>query len=100
MVVPEGSQPELYRFATHSGSKQMAGRNNWKASVAEAGANRHTLPSDGAAAAQHGGASLGLHARAEPVRLHAVAAIGLKCALGHENTLLFPVKNLRLDGNT
>jgi hypothetical protein len=42
--------------------------------------------------------ALGLHARAEAVRLHAVAAIGLKCALGHENALLFPVQNLRLDG--
>jgi hypothetical protein len=25
-------------------------------------------------------------------------AIGLKCALGHENALLFPKENLRLDG--
>jgi hypothetical protein len=29
-----------------------------------------------------------------------VAAIGLKCALGHGIALLFPVENLRLDGKT
>jgi hypothetical protein len=27
-----------------------------------------------------------------------VAAIGLKCALGHGNALLFPTENLSLDG--
>jgi hypothetical protein len=31
------------------------------------------------------------------VRFHTVAAVGLKCALGHENALLFPLKNLRFD---
>jgi hypothetical protein len=58
--------------------------------VAEACAYRHTLAADGTTAAQHGCAALGLHTRAETVRLHASAAIGLKCALGHENALLFP----------
>ncbi len=57
--------------------------------IAEAGADRHALAADGATAAQHGCAALGLHARAKPVRLHALAAIRLKCALGHENALLF-----------
>jgi hypothetical protein len=32
------------------------------------------------------------------VRLHAFAAIGLKCALGHENALLFPRRNLSRSG--
>jgi len=32
------------------------------------------------------------------MRLHAFAAIGLKCALGHKNALLLPEENLRLDG--
>jgi hypothetical protein len=68
--------------------------------VAEAGADGHALAADGATAAQDGGAALGLHARAEPVRLHAFAAIGLKCALGHKNALLFPEENLRLDGKS
>ena len=66
--------------------------------VAEAGADSHALAPDGATAAQHGGAALGLHPRAEPVGLDAAAAIGLKCALGHVNALLFPLENLRLDG--
>jgi hypothetical protein len=66
--------------------------------VAEAGADRDALAADGAAAAQHGGASLGLHARTETVSLHALAAIGLECALGHEKFLLFSDENLRLDG--
>jgi len=30
--------------------------------------------------------------------LHTVAAIGLKCALGHGSALLFPERNLSLDG--
>jgi hypothetical protein len=33
------------------------------------------------------------------VDFHAFAAIGLKCALGHEDTLLFLEEILRLDGN-
>ena len=66
--------------------------------VAESGAYRDALATDGAAAAEHCGARLGLHARPETMGLHALAAVGLKCALGHENTLLFPDENLRLDG--
>jgi hypothetical protein len=58
--------------------------------VAETGAHGHALAADGAAAAQNGCAALGLHARAKTVRLHAFAAIRLKCALGHKNALLFP----------
>jgi hypothetical protein len=66
--------------------------------VAEAGADSHALAADGAAAAQYCCPGLGLHARAETVNFHASAAIGLKCALGHEDTLLFLNEILRLDG--
>jgi hypothetical protein len=58
--------------------------------VAEAGADGHALAADGATAAEHGCAGLGLHASAEAMGFHAFAAIRLKCALGHENALLFP----------
>ncbi len=66
--------------------------------VAEAGADRNALAADRAAAAEDGCAALGLHAGAESVGLHALLAIGLKCALWHKNALLFPGKNLGLDG--
>jgi hypothetical protein len=66
--------------------------------VAEASADSHTLAADGAAAVEHGGAGLGLHASAETMGFHTLAAIGLKCALGHKNALLFPSENLRLYG--
>jgi hypothetical protein len=66
--------------------------------VAEAGADGHTLAADGAAAAQDGCAALGLHAGAEAVGLDALAAIRLKCALGHGNALLFPLEKVCLDG--
>jgi len=59
--------------------------------VAETGAYRDAPASDGAPAAQHCGSALGLHAGAEPVSLDALAAIRLKCALGHENALLYPL---------
>jgi hypothetical protein len=77
----------------------MTGQRGKRRLVAEASADGHALAADGAAAAQHGGSSLGLHARAETVNFHAFAAIGLKCALGHEDTLLFLEEILRLDGN-
>jgi hypothetical protein len=34
------------------------------------------------------------------VGFHALAAIGLKCALGHRNALLSPLEYLRLNGKT
>jgi hypothetical protein len=71
---------------------------NWRGLVAEACADGHALAADCTAAAENGCAGLGLHARAEAVSFHAIAAIRLKCALGHENALLFPKENLRLDG--
>ena len=60
-----------------------------------AGADRDAFASRGAAAAENGRTRLGLHARPEAVCLHAVAAVRLKCALGHGYPLLFPTENLR-----
>jgi hypothetical protein len=74
------------------------GQNCRRESVAEAGADGHALAADGPAAAQHGCACLGLHSRTETVGFQAFTAIRLKCALRHENALLFPDENLRLDG--
>jgi hypothetical protein len=51
--------------------------------VAESGADGDTLAARGAAAAENGGAALGLHARPEAVSLYAAVAVGLKRALGH-----------------
>jgi hypothetical protein len=86
-----------------SGAASVSGafrlkENGRRVLVAEAGADCYALAADGAAAAQHGSTGLGLHARTETMGFHAFAAIGLKCALGHENRLLFPDENLRLDG--
>ena len=64
--------------------------------VAEASADSDTLAADGAAAAEHGCAALGLHAGTKAVGLHALAAIGLKCALGHGMRSCFLMKNLYL----
>jgi hypothetical protein len=100
MAVPDGSRRKFYCDAIHSGTIQGTGAKNGKGSVAEAGTDGDTFAASGAAAAQHSSSSLSFHARAEPVRLHAVAAIGLKCALGHENALLFPVKYLCLVGKS
>jgi hypothetical protein len=65
--------------------------------VAEASAHCNALATDRTAAAQYGCAGFGLHARPKSVRLHTVAAVGLKCALGHENALLFPVEIIAFD---
>jgi hypothetical protein len=58
------------------------------------GAYGDTLAAGGAAAAEHGGAGIGLHARPEAVSLCTVAAVGLKCTFGHGNPLLFSKENL------
>ena len=56
----------------------------WQAGlIAESGTDGHALAARRAAAAQNGRAALGLHARPESMCLHARAAVGLKCALGH-----------------
>ena len=75
-----------------SGSNKTAGL------VAESGTDGNALAAHGAAAAENGGAALGLHASTEAVSLDALAAIRLKCALRHWNALLFTEENLSLDG--
>jgi hypothetical protein len=67
----------------------------WEGLVAEACADRYAFAADGAAAAEHGSAGFGLHARPESVGFHAVAAVGLKCTLGHRYPLLLIKENLR-----
>lgn len=57
------------------------------------GADGYARAASGAAAAQHGCTGLGLHARAEAVGFRTVAAVRLKCALGHRDPLLFPKEN-------
>src|SRR5260370_4912525 len=62
----------------------------WGKVVAEAGADGNTAATLRAAAAEHGGSALGLHAGPKAVGLDALAAVGLKCALGHGSALLNP----------
>jgi len=93
MAVPEGV---LAQTRVESGLKQDGRREL----VAESRADGNAFAADGAATVQDGSAGLGLHPRAEAVCLDAVAAVGLKCALGHGIALLFPRGNLRLDGKT
>jgi hypothetical protein len=96
--MPQKLWPEQRGNKAHSGSND--GGAGGKGLVAEAGTDRNTPAADGAAAAENGGAGLGLHARPEAVCFHAVAAVGLKCALGHGIALLFPLENLCLNGKT
>jgi hypothetical protein len=63
--------------------------NGWRELVAESGAYGDAFAANGAAAAQYGCSGLGLHACAETMGLHTTAAIGLECALGQKNALLF-----------
>jgi hypothetical protein len=94
MAKPEGVSAE-----TLPGKGKLRLIQNLQAGlVAETSADRHALAANGATAAEHGCASLGLHAGAEAMGFHAFASIRLKCALGHENALLFPDGNLCLDG--
>ena len=80
MALPGNSAPEFEKLR----DPEIGG-----ISVAVACADGYTLAPGRAAAAQHRGSALGLHAGAEAVRLRAAVAIGLKCALGHRNALLF-----------
>jgi hypothetical protein len=58
------------------------------------GADGDALASCGAAAAEDGGASFGLHARPESMRFGTVAAVRLKRTFGHSHPLLFSKENL------
>ena len=92
MVLPERVSAAAGGRSSDPGSNRTAGL------VAKTGADGDALAANGATAAQYRCACLGLHTRTEAVGFHALAAIGLKCALGHENALLFPCKSLCLDG--
>jgi hypothetical protein len=61
--------------------------------VAEAGTDCDASASLRTAAAEHGGSALGLHAGPKAVRLNPLAAVGLKCALGHGNALLVRLRS-------
>ena len=96
---PEEANPErpTLEWANLWRTFQLKGEDR-RELVAEAGADSHALAADRTAAAQNRCARLGLHARTETMGFHALAAVGLKGALGHETTLLLPDRNLRLDG--
>ncbi len=64
--------------------------------VAVAGADSNALTALGTAAGKDGSAGFRLHPRQKSVRLRAVAAVRLECALGHNTALLISVKNLCL----
>jgi len=81
MAKPEGVSAGILRFRPEQSGRRRL--------VAESGADGYALASGGAAAAKHGCAGLGFHASAKAVSFHAFASIWLKCALGHENALLF-----------
>jgi len=68
--------------------------------VAESCADSDALAPLCAAAAKHSGSALGLHAGSETVGLDTLAAVGLKCALGHRNALLSFCGNLCLNGKS
>ena len=59
------------------------GRSRAALVLAEARADGDLVTALGAAAAEHGGAGLGLHACKKSVLLHAAAAVGLKGAFRH-----------------
>jgi hypothetical protein len=67
--------------------------------VAKTCADSNTLAALCTAAVQYGSSATGLHAGTETVGLHALTAIGLKCALGHGYALLFPEICLSLYGS-
>ena len=61
---------------------------NRKRLVAEASGDGDLVAALGAAAAEDGGACLGLHARKKAVGLGAMTAVGLKSTLRHDKKLL------------
>jgi hypothetical protein len=91
MAMPDETRPGTAAMCSAFQIDKKGG----KVLVAETSADSHANAANGTAAVENGGASLGFHACTEPVCFHAVTAVGLKCALGHESALLFPVENLR-----
>jgi hypothetical protein len=99
MALPEGVFAGMAMIARSlAGFNKERRRIGGHRSIAEAGADAHALAAGGAAAAEHCGPGIGLHAGAKAVGFHSLAAIGLKRALGHKNILLIPDENLCLDG--
>ncbi len=94
MTMPEGVSAGMVARCNLFRLRQNGG----KELVAEASAYSYALAADGAATAENGLTALGLHARTKSVCFHTVAAIGLKCALGHGNALLLASENLSLNG--
>jgi hypothetical protein len=86
--------------AANFGGGRGRGQNGRLELVAEASADSYALATDSTTTAQHGCAGLGLHACAKAMGFHAFASIGLKCALRHENALLFLKENLCLNGKS
>jgi hypothetical protein len=62
--------------------------------VAVAGTYGNAFAAFGAATGQHRGPRLSFHTRQKAVRLRAMTAVGLECALGHNAALLISLKNI------
>ena len=62
--------------------------------VAVAGAYRNAFAPFGAAAGKNRSPRLSFHTRQKAVRLRAMTAVGLECALGHNAALLISLKNI------
>ena len=67
-----------------------------KVLIAVAGTDGNAFAALGSAAGKYGCAGLGLHAGQKPVCLRPMAAVRLKCALGHDAALLILLENLCL----
>jgi hypothetical protein len=68
--------------------------NRGPALIAVAGAYRNALAPFGASAGKNRGSRFRFHTRKKTVRLRAMAAVRLKCALGHDAALLISLKNI------
>ena|ERR1039457_1088254 len=68
--------------------------------IAETSADGNAATALGATTAEHSGSALSLHAGSEAVSLDPLAAVGLKCALGHGSALLNLCGNLCLNGKS
>src|SRR5436190_19888094 len=86
--LPEPDRPGLpfgvLAFTAHNPTSGLLQFRNKRELLAEAGLSCNPLAALGAPARDHGLSALGLHTRAKSVRLRAMTAVGLKCALRHE----------------
>ena len=67
-----------------------------KVLIAVAGTDGNAFAALGAATGKYGCSGLGLHSGQKPVCLRPMAAVRLKCALGHDAALLISLENLCL----